>query len=773
MTTPISPLPTPPSPTDSPVDFNTKAFALLGALPAFVTEANAQASGLDAAVVAAETEADAAALKASEALTSANNAAISKTGADSARDDAVIAKNAAEAALDSFDDRYLGAKAVAPTTDNDGGALLPGALYWDTVLGAMRAWSGSAWVTLSAATAAAISNTPDGAITATTVQGAINELDAKKANLASPALTGAPTAPTAAVGTNTTQIATTAFVNAGIASVNAAAISNTPSGSIAATTVQGAINELAEIKVDLAAATGASLVGYMPAGGSAVPRTAQSKLREIVSVADFGAKCDGVTNDWAAIQAAQEYLKANGGGTLYFPGWCYIDAPFYFYGSVTNGWVGNPAYPIPNRPMITWASDGQHGIRAGMASGDVLRLSKPSTTTLLQYNIGFKDFAIDCNQKEVTAVNGQSCDGSGGSGTNHYVEVNGLVIQGIQGASAVGFDCGSITDSKIRGLSVQSWGTGAYAGIVLRKTDVQLLECHFVYNIHNIVVGNLAEACIQMFGGSCCSPKRTQIYWESPTADYKSSASVITGAFIGETNTTATYTEGPILRSASPSNLDIGSLTFVGCMFDNWTASPNLMNIEFGGRFTFVGCETWADATGNKTVKFGANCHASMVNNGFSVDPTGSAVALGNVKEPLTYAQNVAYAPVFSAGGSTFAYAADGQKGYYTKIGNTVTLTMRVQLAASGSSLAANQLSVSLPIAAANNAYQRTICTVGVLGATANLYTASGLIQEGTSQVDLYKTAAAQASFVGAPLLANDLGASGGIYLTTTYFSSN
>lgn len=38
-----------------------------------------------------------------------------------------------------------------------------------------------------------------------------------KANLASPALTGTPTAPTAAVGTNTTQLATTAFVQAEIA----------------------------------------------------------------------------------------------------------------------------------------------------------------------------------------------------------------------------------------------------------------------------------------------------------------------------------------------------------------------------------------------------------------------------------------------------------------------------------------------------------------------------------------------------------------------------
>ena len=46
----------------------------------------------------------------------------------------------------------------------------------------------------------------------TATQSALN----LKANIASPTLTGVPAAPTAAVGTNTTQIATTAFVQAAI-----------------------------------------------------------------------------------------------------------------------------------------------------------------------------------------------------------------------------------------------------------------------------------------------------------------------------------------------------------------------------------------------------------------------------------------------------------------------------------------------------------------------------------------------------------------------------
>jgi hypothetical protein len=59
--------------------------------------------------------------------------------------DAPAQAAAAAASFDAFDDRYLGAKAVAPTLDNDGAALLTGALYFDTVLNSMRVWSGSAW----------------------------------------------------------------------------------------------------------------------------------------------------------------------------------------------------------------------------------------------------------------------------------------------------------------------------------------------------------------------------------------------------------------------------------------------------------------------------------------------------------------------------------------------------------------------------------------------------------------------------------------------------
>jgi hypothetical protein len=56
---------------------------------------------------------------------------------------------AAATTYDNFDDRYLGAKSAPPSVDNDGNALITGAIYWNSVSNAMFAWNGSAWASIS------------------------------------------------------------------------------------------------------------------------------------------------------------------------------------------------------------------------------------------------------------------------------------------------------------------------------------------------------------------------------------------------------------------------------------------------------------------------------------------------------------------------------------------------------------------------------------------------------------------------------------------------
>jgi hypothetical protein len=94
----------------------------------------------------AKYHANAASTSASNASTSASNAATSATNASNAQTAAEAARDATLAAYDSFDDRYLGSKSSNPTVDNDGNALLAGALYYNTTVPEMRLYTGSAWV---------------------------------------------------------------------------------------------------------------------------------------------------------------------------------------------------------------------------------------------------------------------------------------------------------------------------------------------------------------------------------------------------------------------------------------------------------------------------------------------------------------------------------------------------------------------------------------------------------------------------------------------------
>jgi len=91
----------------------------------------------------AAASAAAAAISAGNAATSEGNAATSASNASTSAGAASTSAAAAAASYDSFDDRYLGPKSSAPSLDNDGNALLIGALYFSTSLNQMQVYDGS------------------------------------------------------------------------------------------------------------------------------------------------------------------------------------------------------------------------------------------------------------------------------------------------------------------------------------------------------------------------------------------------------------------------------------------------------------------------------------------------------------------------------------------------------------------------------------------------------------------------------------------------------
>lgn len=128
--------------------------AALSAIAAAASAADADADRITVAADKATVAADKATVAADKATVAADKATTSgyKTDAQTAQSAAVVAQLAAEAALaatlsayDSFDDRYLGAKAADPTLDNDGNALAAGMIYYNSVSGAMLVYTGSAW----------------------------------------------------------------------------------------------------------------------------------------------------------------------------------------------------------------------------------------------------------------------------------------------------------------------------------------------------------------------------------------------------------------------------------------------------------------------------------------------------------------------------------------------------------------------------------------------------------------------------------------------------
>jgi hypothetical protein len=169
-----------------PINTNTdsaKWSLLVDAASASTSATNAAASASAAATSAtnASNSASAASTSASNASTSATNAASSATSASNAQTAAEAARDQTLAVYDSFDDRYLGSKTSDPSVDNDGNALVAGSLYFNSVSGIMKLYTGSAWVAAYVqGVASSINFTPAGGVSATNVQTAIEEVDTEK-----------------------------------------------------------------------------------------------------------------------------------------------------------------------------------------------------------------------------------------------------------------------------------------------------------------------------------------------------------------------------------------------------------------------------------------------------------------------------------------------------------------------------------------------------------------------------------------------------------------
>ena len=167
----ITALPLPPDPNDR-ATFNTRAYPWSVAQQTFATQVGAVATNVKANADDAATSSTTATTQVTLATTQAGNAATSAgtatTQAGTATTQATasgVSAAASAASAVQASKLNLGSKASAPTVDNQGAALLTGAIYYDTTLAKWRVWSGSAWVDgLSAVAGVSAVNGTSGAV---------------------------------------------------------------------------------------------------------------------------------------------------------------------------------------------------------------------------------------------------------------------------------------------------------------------------------------------------------------------------------------------------------------------------------------------------------------------------------------------------------------------------------------------------------------------------------------------------------------------------------
>jgi len=210
---------------------------------------------------------------------------------------------------------YLGPYATDPTTRPGGAALQIGDIYFNTAQNILKAWTGTVWV-ISAAGGSIVRWRKTASAGNTTLSG-VDDLGITLAYVVgneqvylNGALQTRGVDYTAGTGTSITL--TPALLAGDVVELHAV------QGYVSATITPGSINDAL---VAPAAGIQATKLAFTQSGTGAVARTIDSKLKDMVSVKDFGAVGDGVANDGPAINACFASASVN---SVYFPAGTYL-----------------------------------------------------------------------------------------------------------------------------------------------------------------------------------------------------------------------------------------------------------------------------------------------------------------------------------------------------------------------------------------------------------------------------------------------------------------
>ncbi|MEY5003504.1 MAG: hypothetical protein RL678_1313, partial [Pseudomonadota bacterium] len=318
-------------------------------------------------------------------------------------------------------------------------------------------------------------------------------------------------------------------------------------------------------------------VEFLQAGTGAVERSVQSKLRDVVSVKDFGAVGDGVTDDTAAIQATMNAVLAAGGGTVYFP------RGVYRVTSLSLSWGASIV-------SMVFAGEGQ-------AATEIKKIGAATTPVL-------------------------SLIGTLGDG--RYSEVRDLTINANSVAN-YGIQLDLVARTVFRSVRVVSaTSVGIYSGGSLINT---FYDCNLVGNLYGYQcrkVGLVRCNMVQFFGGSI----RNNTNWGMDVGD--TSGLNLYGVDIEQNGTAGNIGGAIIIRSTCGDEFAGANIAIYGTWFEAnngttlWSESATNLILAVrdttfidpeGGRTMNIGAvaqltldSVWANKTGDTSIVAAASC---------------------------------------------------------------------------------------------------------------------------------------------------------------------
>jgi hypothetical protein len=183
-------------------------------------------------------------------------------------------------------------------------------------------------------------------------------------------------------------------------------------------------------------------VNFLPSGSGAVNRTVQAKLRDMVSILDYGAVVGSLSNQTTVIQAAIDAVNTAGGGTLLIP-----EGTFFVTG-------------LAMKANVTLLGQSKQAILKMFSTSGV----RDMITVTGQSNCTFQNLTIDLNNATGVALAGSiAIRHSGG------VAANNLRIDNVSFVNSVGPNAfvDSYPSAISRGLFIENCEFNGWWGIRL------------------------------------------------------------------------------------------------------------------------------------------------------------------------------------------------------------------------------------------------------------------------------------------------------------------